>query len=64
MNKFNRPTDKQIDQLETLVTRYVQVMENYDAGFRITNPDHPHHEDWASATKLLDELSYQRTKPG
>jgi hypothetical protein len=64
MHTSNCQTVEQMDQLETLVTRYVQVMENYDAGFPITNPDHPHHEDWISATKLLNDLADMRLQKG
>lgn len=50
------------DELETLVTRYVEVMEDYSAGFPITNPDHPHHEDWTRAKAVLARLEKARSK--
>ena len=40
-------------ELQRLVSNYIGVMEDYHAGFPITDPDHPHHEDWTAAKRLF-----------
>jgi hypothetical protein len=43
-------------QLQTLVEHYIGVMEDYSAGVPITDPEHPHHEDWTNARALLARI--------